>query len=301
MSTTHLDAGEQLAEANGITLCYQTFGAPSDPPMVLVMGLGAQMILWEDGFCQNLAERGFFVVRFDNRDIGKSTRIAASPPDLGSILAGLKPPYSLDDMARDTVGLLDALRLRKVHLVGASMGGMIAQLVAIQFPERVMTLTSIMSTTGERGLPMPKPEVSAAMTAPPPLTVAAFIETNVRVAELLRGYADAEEQIHARARATRAAARGLNPAGGVRQLAAVLASGDRRAALAALKAPTLVIHGVNDPLVPVEGGKATARAIPGAKLLLLERMGHTLPRAVWPTIIDAIAAHAHAAGGQASR
>ena len=245
-----------------------------------------------------LAERGFFVVRFDNRDIGKSTRIAAPPPDLGAGDGGPeRPPYTLDDMARDTVGLMDALGLKRAHLVGASMGGMIAQVVAIQFPERVMSLTSIMSTTGERGLPPPKPEVWAAMTAPPPLTAEAFIEANVRVAELLRGYADAEEEARARTRSARAAARGLNPAGGARQLAAIITSGDRRTALAAIKMPVLVIHGVNDPLVPVEGGKATARAIPGAKLLLLERMGHTLPRAVWPAIIDAVAVHAHAAGG----
>src|SRR5579863_459745 len=295
MSIAQLDAREKFAKANGLTICHQTFGAPSDPPMVLVMGLGAQMILWEDGLCQSLAERGYFVVRFDNRDVGRSSQILTPPPDLARVMAGLeslKAPYTLDDMARDTVGLMDALGLSKAHLVGASMGGMIAQLVAIHFPERVRTLTSIMSTTGERGLPPPKPEVWAAMTAPPPLTVEAFIETNVRVARLLRGYSDADEDAAARARATRAAARGLNPAGGARQMAAIIASGSRREALAGVKAPTLVIHGADDPLVPVEAGKATARAIPGAKLVVLERMGHTLPRAQWPTIVDAIAAHA---------
>jgi len=207
-------------------------------------------------------------------------------------LEPLRPPYTLDDMARDTIGLMDALGIESVHLVGASMGGMIAQLLAIQFPERVRTLTSIMSTTGERGLPSGKPEVFAAISAPPPLTVPDYIETNVRVAELLRGYADAGEAADARARATRAAARGLNPAGGARQLAAVIAGGSRKEALAGVKAPTLVIHGVDDPLVPVECGKATAAAIPGAKLLLLERMGHTVPRALRATIVDAIAAHA---------
>ena len=295
MSIAQLDAREKFAKANGLTICHQTFGAPSDPPIVLVMGLGAQMILWEDGLCQSLAERGYFVVRFDNRDVGRSSQILTPPPDLARVMAGLeslKAPYTLDDMARDTVGLMDALGLSKAHLVGASMGGMIAQLVAIHFPERVRTLTSIMSTTGERGLPPPKPEVWAAMTAPPPLTVEAFIETNVRVARLLRGYSDADEDAAARARATRAAARGLNPAGGARQMAAIIASGSRREALAGVKAPTLVIHGADDPLVPVEAGKATARAIPGAKLVVLERMGHTLPRAQWPTIVDAIAAHA---------
>jgi pimeloyl-ACP methyl ester carboxylesterase len=287
-----LDAGEQFAEANGLTLCYQTFGAPSDPAILLVMGLGAQMLLWEEGFCQRLAERGYYVVRFDNRDIGKSAWISAAPPDLAHIMAGLKPPYTLDDMARDTVGLIDALKLAKVHLVGASMGGMIAQLVAIQYPDRVKTLTSIMSTTGELGLPPPKPEVLAAMSAPPPLTAEDFIETNVRFAELLRGYADANEEASARARSTRAAARGLNPAGGARQFAAVIASPSRKEALAKVKAPTLVIHGVDDPLMPLAAGEATARAIPGAKFLALKRMGHTLPRALWPTIVEAIATHA---------
>jgi len=295
MSMTQLDPGEALAEANGLSLCYQSFGAPSDPPILLIMGLGTQMIGWSDEFCEALAARGYRVVRFDNRDIGKSSYISAPPPDLMRVMQGLeplRPPYTLDDMARDTIGLMDALGIESVHLVGASMGGMIAQLLAIQFPERVRTLTSIMSTTGERGLPSGKPEVFAAISAPPPLTVPDYIETNVRVAELLRGYADAGEAADARARATRAAARGLNPAGGARQLAAVIAGGSRKEALAGVKAPTLVIHGVDDPLVPVEGGKATAAAIPGAKLILLERMGHTVPRALRPTIVDAIAAHA---------
>ena len=291
MSTTKLDAGEQLAAANGLTLCYQTFGTESDPPLLLIMGLGAQMIWWEDGFCEALVARGFFVVRFDNRDIGKSSRIETPPPDLAKVLARLEPlqaPYTLEDMARDAVGLMDALGLERSHIVGASMGGMIAQSLAINYPERVQTLTSIMSTTGERGLPPPKPEVWAAMMAPPPLTIDAFIETNVRVARLLRTYADGAEEARDRARATRAAARGLNPAGGARQMAAIIASGSRQEALARVTAPTLVIHGADDPLVPVEGGQATARAIPGAKLMVLERMGHTLPRTVWPAVVEAI-------------
>jgi len=293
MSITQLDPGEKLAEANGLTLCYQTFGRRGGDPLVLVMGLGAQMTWWEEDFCDALAERGFFVVRFDNRDIGKSTRVSAPPPDLGKVMAGLEPlkaPYTLEDMARDTVGLMDALAIEQVHIVGASMGGMIAQIMAIRFPERVKTLTSIMSTTGEPGLPPPQPAVMAAMLAPPPLTVEAFIEANVRVARLLRTYADPAEEATDRARATRAAARGLNPQGGVRQVAAIMASGSRKEELAGVKAPTLVIHGADDPLVPVEGGRATARAIPGARLLVLDRMGHTLPRTVWPEIIEAIVA-----------
>ncbi len=276
MSMTRIDPEEQLADANSLSLCYQTFGAPADPALVLIMGLG---------------------VRFDNRDIGKSSYISAPPPDLARVFAGLEPlkaPYSLDDMAADTVGLMDALGIAKAHVVGASMGGMIAQLVAIQHPERVLTLTSIMSNTGERNLPPPKPEVWAAMIAPTPLTVEAYVAANIRMAELLRGYADTAEDADARARATRAAARGLNPPGGIRQMAAVGAAPSRTEALAKLKTPTLVIHGVDDPLVSVEAGKATARAIPGAKLLLLDRMGHTLPRALWPQLVDAIAEHARA-------
>jgi len=297
MSMTRIDPEEQLADANGLSLCYQTFGAPTDPALVLVMGLGAQMVWWEVELCERLAARGYWVVRFDNRDIGKSSYISAPPPDLARVFAGLEPlkaPYSLDDMAADTVGLMDALGIAKAHVVGASMGGMIAQLVTIQNPERVLTLTSIMSNTGERNLPPPKPEVWAAMIAPPPLTVEAYVAANIRMAELLRGYADAAEDADARTRATRAAARGLNPPGGIRQMAAVGAAPSRTEALAKLKTPTLVIHGVDDPLVSVEAGKATARAIPGAKLLLLDRMGHTLPRALWPQLVDAIAEHARA-------
>jgi pimeloyl-ACP methyl ester carboxylesterase len=276
-------------------LCWQAFGAPTDPPLLLIMGLGAQMIWWEDDFCRLLAGRGYYVVRFDNRDIGRSTYIDAAPPDLARVFSGAEPlraPYLLDDMARDAVGLLDALRIDKAHVVGASMGGMIAQLVAIHNPERVLTLTSIMSTTGERGLPPPRPEVWAALVAPPPTTPEAYVEANIKMAELLRGYADAGEAADARVRATRATQRGLNPAGGVRQTAAILASGSRKELLAKVTAPTLVIHGTDDPLVSVEGGRATAQAIPGAKLREFAPMGHTLPRALWPQLTDVIAEHA---------
>ena len=288
------ETDELFAPSNGLRLCWQGFGEPKAPPLLLIMGLGAQMIWWEDDFCRALAGRGYYVVRFDNRDIGRSSYIEVPPPDLAGFFSGKPPaaPYTLDDMARDSVGLMDALKIERAHIVGASMGGMIAQLVAIHFPGRTATLTSIMSTTGERGLPPPRPEVWAALTAPPPLTVEAFIEANVRMAELLRGFPDDGEAADARARATRAAHRGLNPAGGARQTAAIFASGSRKEALAGVKTPTLVIHGVDDPLVPVEAGRATARAIPGARLLEFDRMGHTLPRALWPALIDALASHA---------
>ena len=286
---------EQFAESNGLKLCWQGFGSPADPSLMLIMGLGAQMILWEEDFCRALASRGYHVVRFDNRDIGRSSHVSVAPPDLAKIFSGaetLRAPYTLLDMAQDTVGLMDALKIARAHIVGASMGGMIAQLVAIHFPERIKTLTSIMSTTGERGFPAPRPDVWAALIAPPPLTVEAFIAANVRMAELLRGYPDAVEEADALARATRAAQRGLNPAGGIRQTAAILASAGRKEALAKVKAPTLVIHGTDDPLVPVEAGRATAQAVPGAKLIEFDRMGHTLPRALWPAYIEAIASHA---------
>jgi pimeloyl-ACP methyl ester carboxylesterase len=286
---------ESFVDANGLTLCWQAFGAPADPPLLLVMGLGAQMIWWEDDFCRLLAGRGYHVVRFDNRDIGRSTYITTPPPDLTRVFSGaetLRAPYLLDDMARDAVALMDALDIDKAHVVGASMGGMIAQLMAIHNPERVRTLTSIMSTTGERGFPAPRPEVWAALIAPPPLTVEGYIEANVKMAQLLRGYSDEGEAADARSRATRAAKRGLNPAGGVRQTAAILASGGRKDRLAKVSAPTLVIHGPDDPLVPVEAGRATAQAIPGAKLREFAPMGHTLPRALWPALTDAIADHA---------
>jgi pimeloyl-ACP methyl ester carboxylesterase len=292
MSTVNLDAGEQLVAANGQTLCCQTFGEKTGEPLVLIMGLGAQMILWEADFCAALAARGFHVVRFDNRDVGKSSSVAAPPPDLAKVMSGQAPlnaPYTLEDMAKDTIGLMDALGFESAHVAGASMGGMIAQSLAIQYPERVKSLTSIMSTTGEPGLPPPTPEVWAAMIAPPPRTAAEFIEANVRVARLLRSYDDADEAAADLVRARRAAERGLNPMGGARQMAAIIASGSRKEALARVKAPTLVIHGADDPLVPLQGGEATARAIPGARLLVLPRMGHTLPRAVWPEIVDAMA------------
>jgi pimeloyl-ACP methyl ester carboxylesterase len=289
------ETDEQFAQSNGLTLCWQAFGSPTDPALVLVMGLGAQMIWWEDDFCRQLASRGYYVVRFDNRDIGRSSYIQAAPPDLARVFSGVEPlraPYTLVDMAKDTVGLMDAIKIDRAHVVGASMGGMIAQLVAIHHADRVNTLTSIMSTTGEPGLPPPRPEVWGAMMAPPPTTVEAFIEANVRMAELLRGFPDAAEEADARVRATRAAKRGLNPAGGIRQTAAILSSGGRKAALGQLKTPTLVIHGIDDPLVSVQAGRATAEAVPGAKLVEFDRMGHTLPRALWPQLLDTIAAHA---------
>jgi len=297
MSKIALDPGEALATVGGLEICYQTFGRPSDPPLLLIAGVGAQMILWEDDFCAALAARGFWVVRFDNRDVGKSTKIDWTPPaDPGKAVATRKPgdkipaPYLLKDMAGDAVGLMDFLGVASAHIVGASMGGMIAQELAIHWPARVRSLTSIMSTTGDPRLPPPSPEAMQVFTAPPPKTREEYIEANVNAWRVFRGPGYPEDERRDRARAVRAAARGFYPEGGQRQLLAVYASGSRKKTLPSVTAPTLVIHGADDPLVPLAAGEDTAATIPGAKLVVLPRMGHALPLAVWPRVVDEIAA-----------
>ncbi|MGD0188465.1 MAG: alpha/beta hydrolase [Roseiarcus sp.] len=297
MSKVVLEGGEALAKVGDLEICYQTFGRPSDPPLLLIMGLGAQMIVWEDDFCAALAARGFWVVRFDNRDVGKSTKIDWTPPaDPGKAVATRKPgekipaPYLLKDMAEDAVGLMDVLGIASAHVVGASMGGMIAQELAIRWPERVRSLTSIMSTTGDPRLPPPSPEVMKVFTAPPPRTPEEYVEANVGAWRIFRGPGYPEDEKRDRARALRAAARGFNPEGTQRQLLAVYASGSRKKTLPSIVAPTLVIHGADDPLAPLAAGEDTAASIPGARLVVLPHMGHSLPVAVWPRIIDEIAA-----------
>ena len=298
MSQTTLDPGERIAPANGLEICYQTFGEDTNPPLLLIMGLGAQMILWDDEFCDRLAARGYRVIRFDNRDIGKSSKIDAPPPNLAQALFQRRPgetlaaPYLLRDMAADTIGLLDFLRIGRAHVVGASMGGMIAQELAIHWPQRVRTLTSIMSSTSDPALPPPSPEIFGLFLAPPPRNVEEFVEANVAIGRAFRNGGFPEEEPRARARAVRAAGRGMSPEGGARQMLAVAASGSRKASLPQIKAPTLVIHAADDPLVPLAAGEDTARSIPGARLVVIERMGHALPMAVWPRVIDEIAAHA---------
>jgi pimeloyl-ACP methyl ester carboxylesterase len=296
MSQITLDPGERIAKANGLELCYQSFGSETDPPLLLIMGLGAQMIVWDDLFCEALAARGYWVTRFDNRDVGRSTKIDARPPDLMKLMFGGRPaepiaaPYLLKDMAADAIGLLNVLGARDAHIVGASMGGMIAQELAIHWPHCVKSLTSIMSTTGDPGLPPPRPEAFSFFMAPPPRTAEEYIEANVKTWRFLRNGEFPEEEARDRARAMRAAARGFEPEGGARQMVAVVASGSRKPALHSVKAPTLVLHGADDPLVPLAGGEDTARSIPGAKLVVIDRMGHTLPRAVWPRVLDEISA-----------
>ena len=297
----------QIARANGIDICYEIFGDPNAEPMLLIMGLGAQMIHWDDDFCRQLAARGFRVIRFDNRDIGKSSKLSGgkrlTPLELLKmrfLKIPVAAPYKISDMAEDVVGLMDALHVKSAHLVGASMGGMIAQEVAIVFPQRVRSLTSIMSTTGDPKVPPPTREASALLMAPPPATKEEYFERFAQTWKVLRVGSFPEDEALDRSRAERTYERGLNAAGVGRQLRAILASGSRKERLASVKAPTLVIHGTVDPLVRPEGGKFTAAAIPGAKLLMIEGMGHALPIPMWPQIIDAIDKHAHAASARAA-
>lgn len=298
---------EAFAPSNGIELCYDSFGDPAAPPLVLIMGLAAQMIAWDDAFCSALAARGRYVVRFDNRDIGRSTRFtAAGVPDVGAALAAamqgqpVSAPYRLSDMARDVVGLLDALDIDRAHVVGASMGGAIAQTLAIEHPERLRTLTSIMATSGAPDLPPPTPQAVAVLLKPTPTDQAGYFKSYVQTWQVLRGPGFPLDEARDLERAGQNFARGLNPAGVARQLAAILASGSRRDGLTGVRTPTLVIHGDADPLVPAACGVDTANAVPGAKLLLIKGMGHALPIPMWPQIIDAIVSHTSSANQESA-
>ena len=294
-----MQENSSLVPANGIELCYDTFGDRAAPPLLLIMGLAAQMIAWDEAFCEQLAARGYFVIRFDNRDIGRSTRFPQhGAPDLMALLGQAlmrKPvtaPYTLRDMAADAASLLDALGIARAHIVGASMGGAIGQEMAIHFADRVITLTSIMSSTGDPSLPQATPEAMAVLLAPPPKDRDSYFESYKRTWAVLRGPGFPLDEARDLQRAARAWERGLNPPGVARQLAAILASGDRTAALASVRVPTLVIHGDADPLVRHQGGVATAKAIPGARLVTIKGMGHALPISMWSQLIDAIAEHA---------
>jgi len=305
--TTAVHEPPQIARANGIDICYEIFGDPAAPPLLLIMGLGAQMVIWDDAFCERLAARGFRVIRFDNRDIGQSGKLHGgrrlTPFELLKLRFFHIPvaaPYRLLDMARDTVGLMDALDIKSAHLVGASMGGMIAQEIALSFPQRVRSLTSIMSTTGNPRIPPPSREVAMLLMAPPPKTKDEYIERFQKTWKTLRVGSFPEDEARDVALAERCFARGLNPAGVGRQLRAILASGSRKPRLHLVTAPTLVIHGKVDPLVHPTAGKDTAESIPNAKLLMIEGMGHAIPIPMWPQIIGAIAEHAHVANAQAA-
>jgi pimeloyl-ACP methyl ester carboxylesterase len=290
------------APSNGIELFYDTFGSASDPALLLVMGLGAQMTLWDEDFCSSLAGNGFHVIRFDNRDVGLSTKFeAAGAPDMAKVMTGdaSAAPYTLWDMADDAVGLLDHLGIAKAHIVGASMGGMIVQAMAIRHPDRLLSLTSIMSTSGNPTVGQPKPEAMAALMAPPPTTREAAIEQGVVTWKTIGGTFPVDEPA-LRARIERDYDRSFYPVGTARQMAAIVTNGDRTEALKAVKVPTLVIHGEVDPLVTLSGGKATAEAIPGAELVVIPQMGHDMPPVVVPRIVEAIVANARKAGQPAS-
>jgi pimeloyl-ACP methyl ester carboxylesterase len=267
------------------------------------MGLGTQMLGWHEEFCEVLASRGFFVVRFDNRDVGRSTSIdGGPPPNIGAAFAGdtSSASYLLRDMAADAFGLLDFLGIERAHVVGASMGGMIAQTMAIEDPGRVLSLTSIMSTTGNREVGQAHPEGVAALLRAPASDREGFAEGAVAAFRAIgsKGFEFDEEGF--RSRALRSYDRGYNPLGVARQLLAIVASGDRTEALGRVEVPTQVIHGDVDALIDVSGGRATAEAIPGARLEIIEGMGHDLPKPAWPRIIDAIVANTERAAAPAS-
>ncbi|ADU39471.1 pimeloyl-ACP methyl ester carboxylesterase [Variovorax boronicumulans] len=290
---------ERRRPVNGVEIAWDSFGDPAASPLVLIMGLGAQMVAWDDAFCARLAEAGGHrVIRFDNRDIGHSTHLShLGVPDIQALMlqamAGkpLSVPYTLRDMADDCIGLLDALGIERAHIVGASMGGAIGQEMAIHHPQRMRSFTSIMSTTGDPALPPPTPEALAVLFSPTPLTFDAYLAHYKKIWRVLRGPGFPLDEARDAERAQLIFLRGLNPGGVARQLAAVFASGNRKPALRDVRVPTLVIHGDADPLVPVACGVDVADAIAGAKLLRIPRMGHALPISMWPQIIDAIAAH----------
>jgi pimeloyl-ACP methyl ester carboxylesterase len=277
--------------ANGIQIEYECFGDQSNPPLLLIMGLGAQMIVWDTEFCEQLADRGFRVIRFDNRDVGLSTHFHDAPtPDVLGAMSGdtSSASYTLSDMAADAAGLLDALDISAAHIVGASMGGMIAQAFAIEYPDKTLSLCSIMSTTGDVEVGQPATDALEVLVGAPPQNVEEAAYTAVLASKVIggKGYPLDEERV--RARAVEAWNRDHDQLGFARQLVGIVASGDRTPGLRGVTAPTLVIHGADDPLVTPSGGEATAKAIPGAELLTLDGMGHDMPIPLWPRIIDAI-------------
>ena len=279
--------------ANGIQICYETFGDASAPTVLMIMGLGGQLTMWSDELIENLVAGGYRVIIFDNRDIGLSHHHTGdkSPAILRQILLRrigikLKTPYQLSDMAKDTIGLMEALKLDRVHLVGISMGGMIAQHVCSMVPDRVQSLTAIMTTTGNPKLPRPSGKVMQAMVrrGPPPTTREAIIDQSVATFEVIGTPGENQNTNGMRDRITRSYDRSFNPAGLARQMSAIAASGDFRKHTRAIKAPTLVLHGSEDPLVPIEGGRDIAKLVHGARMEVLEGMGHDVPPRFLPEI-----------------
>jgi pimeloyl-ACP methyl ester carboxylesterase len=284
-------------QANGITIEYEFFGKPADRPLILIMGLATQMIGWPDRFCEMLAKSGHFVIRFDNRDVGLSTKMEhLGIPNLNmfidDFMAGnpVKPPYLLSDMAADTVGLMDTLNISKANVCGISMGGMIAQIMAVEYPQRMISLISMASSTSEMDLPDPTPEALQAMMSSPPMDREGYIDYSGQVHRAFAGGSDKYDEALQKEMSAQAYDRSFYPEGFPRQMAAMIASGGRRQALKSVIAPTLVIHGDADTLVPLEHGQDTANAIPGAKLKVVGNLGHgnAYPE-LWPEIVTGIA------------
>ena len=295
-------------KANGIEIEYESFGPADRDAVLLIMGFSAQLTMWPTELCEELVSRGYRVIRFDNRDVGLSAKLEAKGiPDMeklfGALMTGaaVEAPYSLDDMAADAAGLLDALKIERAHIVGASMGGMIAQLVAANHPEKTLSLTSIMSNTGNPDLPQGSPEAMGALLAPAPAPddIEAIIARGINTWKVIGspGYPTDDQQL--RQWVMRDAKRSYYPQGVTRQFAAIVANGDRRPKLKTIKAPTVVLHGADDPLVPVAGGKDTADNIPGAELRVIPGMGHDFPLGLVPVFADAIEAAARRAAGAA--
>jgi pimeloyl-ACP methyl ester carboxylesterase len=294
----HAFGEERLAPANGIELAYQEMGDPDGEPLLLIMGLATQMIAWSEEFCSLLADRGFRVVRFDNRDIGRSTKIeSAGLPSRVDTMKGRRAtaPYLLRDMAADTTGLMDHLGIDSAHLVGASMGGMIAQSAAIEHPERVRSMVSIMSTTGSRRTGLPSLRAFGVMLGNPPKGRDAAVARAIKTFKVIGSPGFPFEEDRIREIAGTSYDRGHSAAGVARQLHAITASGDRTSALAGVTAPAVVIHGTRDPLVRPAGGRATAAAIPGSRLRMIDGMGHDFPPALWPTFVEEIVSNAERA------
>jgi pimeloyl-ACP methyl ester carboxylesterase len=286
---------EQIAQVGRVQIAYETFGDPDDPPLLLIMGLASQMILWDEELCQMFVERGFYVIRFDNRDVGHSSHVrGGGKPKVLRAMAGItrNPHYTLDDMADDSFGLLDHLGIESAHVVGASMGGMIAQTMAIRRPERVRSLASIMSTTGNRRVGMPRLRALGLLLRKAPRDRDSYVEYVAGIFKVIGSPGFDRDEAWIRKLAGESYDRGVDRAGPGRQIVAVQASGDRTKQLARVRVPTVVIHGKEDPLIPVRAGRATARAIPGAKLVEIEGMGHDVPPELWPRIVETVARNA---------
>jgi pimeloyl-ACP methyl ester carboxylesterase len=292
-------------KANGIQIEYETFGEPSSPALLLISGIGGQMIGWDEELCKEWARKGLYVIRFDNRDVGLSTKLdAAGVPDLKAAMTAkskgekVAAPYTLDDMADDAVGLLEALKIDKAHICGISMGGAIAQTIAFRHPSRVRSMTQVYATTGNPQLPMAKPEIMALLLTPPPEEREAYVDYMMKLYQTIAGPGFPFDEMWHRKLAGRSYDRAFYGPGKARQFVAILAQGNRKPFLSSITAPTLVIHGADDPLVPVSGGRDSAEAIPGAELMIIEGMGHDMPHgSAWPRIVEAVVAHARKADG----